>query len=84
MNSDQVVATEHVASNALVRWWIAAQKSLAWRLLHIAKVGSLFEKERAINALAKLSILSGKCMNCNALHYFLFKILKLSLFKNIF
>ena len=49
---------EDFITNPFMRWWVAAQKSVAWRLLHIAKVGNLFEKERAISSLAKLKILS--------------------------
>ncbi|XP_052124844.1 protein SERAC1 isoform X2 [Frankliniella occidentalis] len=47
-----------VFSEVLLRWWISAQKTLAWRLLHIVKIGDKYEKRRAVNALANLKLLS--------------------------
>lgn len=47
-------------TNVLLRWWIAAQKALAWRLLHVVRVGNKHEKHRAITSLANLKNLSGR------------------------
>lgn len=49
-------------SNVVLRWWIATQKSLAWRLLHIVKIGDKSEKQRAIRSLANLKTLSGESL----------------------
>lgn len=45
-------------TNVLLRWWIAGQKALAWRLLHVVRVGNRYEKQRAITSLANLKNLS--------------------------
>ncbi|XP_034235371.1 protein SERAC1-like isoform X2 [Thrips palmi] len=45
-------------TNVLLRWWIAAQKALAWRLLHVVTAGNKYEKQRAITSLANLKNLS--------------------------
>lgn len=59
MQDEQAKETDSFfLTNILLRWWVAAQKSLAWRLMHVVKVGNKYEKERAIKSLANLKILS--------------------------
>ncbi|KAK3919092.1 Protein SERAC1 [Frankliniella fusca] len=47
-----------IISDILLGWWIAAQRSVAWRLLHVTEIGDKYEKRKAINALANLKLLS--------------------------